>query len=74
MYIDLEPFFVFYVESDGEFLVKPQCILDRREIELCKRVVIQVKVQWKHFGLDQATWEDERFLQEAYTELFAELG
>ena len=35
----------FQVEPDGEFLVEPLCILDRREIELRKRVVTQVKVQ-----------------------------
>ena len=64
----------FQVEPDGEFLVEPLRILDRREIEFRKRVVIQVKVQWKHFGPDEATWEDEKFIQEAYPELFAELG
>ena len=64
----------FQVELAGEFLVELLRILDCREIELRKRVVVQVKVQWKHFGLDEATWEDEKFMQEAYPELFAELG
>ena len=63
----------FQVETDGEFLVEPQHILDRREIMLRKRVITQVKVQWKHFGHDEATWEDERFVHEAYPELFSEL-
>ena len=62
------------VEPDGEFLVEPLRILDRREIELRKRVVVQVKVQWKHFGPDEATWEEERYMQEAYPELFSERG
>ena len=66
--------FSFQVELDGEFLVELLRILDRREIELRKRVVAQVKVQWKHFGPDEATWEDENFIQEVYPELFAGSG
>ena len=61
------------VELDDEFLVEPQHILDRREIMLWKWVITQVKVQWKHFGPYEATWEDERFVHEAYPELFPEL-
>ena len=64
----------FQVEPDGEFLVEPLRMLDRREIELRKRVVLQVKVQWKHFTPDEATLEEEKFMQEAYPELFPERG
>ena len=70
----MEIILCFQVEPDGEFLVEPLRILDRREIELRKRVVVQVKVQWKHFGPDEATWEEEKFMQEAYPELFPERG
>ena len=59
---DLELFCAFQVELDGEFLVEPLRILDRREIELRKRVVVHVKVQWKHFGPAEATWEEEKFM------------
>ena len=63
------------VEPDGEFLVEPHSIIDRREIMLRKRAIAQVKVQWKHFGPEEATWEDENFVREAYPELFfSELG
>eukprot|EP00253_Pinus_taeda_P024097 PITA_24097 len=34
------------VEPEGEVLVKPLNILDRREVQLRKRVITQVKVQW----------------------------
>ena len=71
---DLKLFCAFQVEPDGEFLVEPLHILDRREIELRKRVVVQVKVQWKHFGPDEATWEEEKFMREAYPELLPERG
>jgi hypothetical protein len=48
---------VIQVELEGDFLPEPQCILDRKETRLRNRTIAQVKVQWKHFGLDEATWE-----------------
>jgi hypothetical protein len=45
------------VEIEGEFLPEPQCIIDRKETTLRKKTIAQVKVQWKHFGPDEATWE-----------------
>jgi hypothetical protein len=44
------------VELEGEFQVEPLRILDWREITLRNRVVAQVKVQWKHFSPEEATW------------------
>eukprot|EP00253_Pinus_taeda_P035101 PITA_35101 len=61
---------VFHVEPEGEFMVEPVNILDRRRVELRKRVINQVKVQWQHFGLDEATWEDDQSMREAYPRLF----
>ena len=52
------------VESDDEFLVEPQCNLGQREIMRRRRAITQVKVQWKHFGPEEATWEDEIFVWE----------
>eukprot|EP00253_Pinus_taeda_P003529 PITA_03529 len=59
-----------YVEPEGEILVEPLSIVDRREVQLRKRVITQVKVQWQHFGPDEATWEDEEFMRKAHPELF----
>eukprot|EP00253_Pinus_taeda_P012183 PITA_12183 len=59
-----------YVEPDGEILVEPLSIIDRREVQIRKRVITQVKVQWKHFGRDEATWKDEEFMRKAHPELF----
>lgn len=44
------------VEPKGYFLAKPLHILDCKEILLWIRVVTQVKVQWKHFTLEEPTW------------------
>eukprot|EP00253_Pinus_taeda_P006929 PITA_06929 len=58
------------VESEGEIQVEPLSILDRREVTLRKRDITQVKVQWQHFGPDEATWEDEELMKQAYPGLF----
>jgi len=47
------------VEPKGEFHPKPQWILDRKEKMLQNRAIVQVKVKWKKFGENEATWELE---------------
>jgi len=58
------------VEPEGEVLVEPLTILDRREVQLRKRVISQAKVQWQHYGPEEVPWEDEELLREAYSNLF----
>jgi hypothetical protein len=58
------------VEPEGEFLPNPQCILDRKETLLQNRSIAQVKVQWRHFGPYEATWEMEDAMRQAYPILF----
>jgi hypothetical protein len=58
------------VEPEGEFQVEPLCILDRRKIPLQNRVVTHVKVQWKHFSPEEATWELEGDLWKSHPILF----
>jgi hypothetical protein len=60
------------VEPEGEFQVEPLHILDQREITLRNRAVAQVKVQWKHFSPEEATWELEGDLQKSHPILFQE--
>eukprot|EP00253_Pinus_taeda_P016981 PITA_16981 len=60
----------FEVKPKGEVLVKPLNILDRREVQLRKRVITQVKVQWRHYGPEEATWEDEELMRRTYPALF----
>ena len=43
------------VEPKGDFLVEPDCILERREILLRNRTIGQVMVQWKHLSPEEAT-------------------
>jgi hypothetical protein len=58
------------VEPEGEFQEEPLCILDRKETILQNRVITQVKVQWKHFSPEEATWELEDEMMKSYPTLF----
>jgi len=49
--------FLLQVELDGEFQLKPQCILQKKACMLHNHTIEQVNVQWNHFGIDEATWE-----------------
>ena len=48
---------VIQVEPEGEFQIEPMCILDRKVTMLPTRAIGQVKVQWEHYGPEEATWE-----------------
>ena len=61
---------IVQVEPAGDFSVEPDCILSRREITLRNRTIGQVKVQWKHLSPDEATWELESHMWEAYPIMF----
>ena len=63
---------VVQVEPKGEFQVEPACILDKKEIVLKNRVITWVKVQWKHFRPEEATWELEDEMWMKYPSLFSE--
>ena len=58
------------VEREGDFLVEPDCILERREISRQNHTIGQVKVQWKHLSPEEATWELENHMRDAYPILF----
>jgi hypothetical protein len=60
------------VELEGKFQVEPLCILSQREVTLQNRAIAQVKVQWKHFSPEEATWELEGDLQKSHPILFQE--
>jgi hypothetical protein len=69
-YNHIVEWYVIQEKSEGEFLPEPQCILDRKETSLRNITIAHVKVQWKHFGPDEATWEMEDAMKHAYPFLF----
>ena len=50
--------------------VELDCILGKREITLQNCTIGQVKVQWKHLSPEEATWELESKMRDAYPILF----
>ena len=61
---------VIQVEPEGEFRIEPMRILDRKVTMLRNRAIGQVKVQWEHFGPEEATWELEDAMRLAHPFLF----
>ena len=61
------------MELEGEFSPEPLHILEKREVQLQKHTVVQLKVQWKHFEVDEATWENEATMRKAYPTLFHDI-
>ena len=45
------------VEPKRNFVPKPFHILDKREVQLKKHTIVQLKVKWKHFEADEAALE-----------------
>jgi hypothetical protein len=58
------------VEPEGEFHPDALRVLDMKEKFLQNQSVMQVKLQWKHFGVDEATWELEYAIRVAYPFFF----
>ena len=58
------------VEPEGDFLLQPVAILGSKVKLLQNREIRQVKVQWTHYSPENATWELEDTMREAYPHLF----
>ena len=61
---------VIQVEPEGEFQIEPTCILDKKVTMLQNRAIRHVKVQWEHYGPEEATWELEDAMRLAHPFLF----
>ena len=62
------------MEPEGDFHTKTMCILDKREIQLQKHIIVQVKVQWKHYSAEEATWEREDIMRQIFLFLFQDFN
>ena len=61
------------VEPNVEFFLDPSHILEKREVHLRNCTMVQLKVQWKHFEAEEATWENEATMRKAYPTLFHDI-
>ena len=59
------------MECKGRFQLEPRHILDKKVTLLRNRAIGHVKVQWNHLGFNEATWELEDSMKEAYPFLFS---
>ena len=62
------------VDTDGTFEEGPVCILDSRDQFLRRKTVRLVKVLWRHYGVEESTWEREDMMRATYPFLFRNEG
>ena len=58
------------VDTDGTFEEGPVCILDSRDQVLRRKTVRLVLVLWRHYGVEESTWEREDTMRVTYPFLF----
>ena len=62
------------VDTDGTFEEGPVCILDSSYQVLRRKTVRLVSVLWRHYGVEDSTWEREDTMQATYPFLFMDEG
>ena len=62
------------VDTDGTFEEGPVCIVDSRDQVLRRKTVTLVRVLWRHYGVEESTWEREDTMQATYPFLFRDEG
>ena len=62
------------VDTDGTFEEGPVCIVDSRDQVLRRNTVRLVKVLWRHYGVEEYTWEREDTMRATYPSLFRDEG
>ena len=51
------------VGTDETFEEGPVCIVDSRDQVLQRKTVRLVKVLWRHYGVEESTWEREDMMR-----------
>ena len=62
------------VDTDGTFEEGPVCIVDSRDQVLRHKTVRLVRVLWRHYGVEEYTWEREDMMRATYAFLFRDEG
>ena len=62
------------VDTDETFEEGPMCILDSRDQVLRRKTVRLVRVLWRHYGVEESTWEREDTMRATYPFLFRNEG
>ena len=62
------------VDTDVTFEYGPVCILDSRDQVLRRKTVRLMRVLWRHYGVEESTWEHEDTMRATYPLLFRDKG
>ena len=62
------------VDTDGTYEEGPVCILDSRDQVLRRKTVRLVRMLWRHYGVEESTWESEDTMRATYPFLFRDEG
>ena len=62
------------VDTDGTFEEGPVCILDSRDQVLRRKTVRLVRVLWRHYRVEESTWERKDMMRATYSFLFRDEG
>ena len=62
------------VDTDRTFEEGPMCILDSHDQVLRRKTVRLVRVLWRHYGVEESTWEREDTMRATYPFLFRDEG
>ena len=58
------------VDTDGTFEEGPVCFVDSHDQVLRQNTVRLVRVLWRHYGVEESTWEREDTMRATYPFLF----
>ena len=62
------------VDTDGTFEEGLVCILDSLDQVLRRKAMRLVRVLWRHYGVEESTWERKDTMQTTYPFLFRDEG
>ena len=62
------------IDESLTYKEQPVQLLDREVKELRRKKIPLVKVLWRNYGVEKATWEMEKEIQKNYPDLFARLA
>ena len=62
------------VDTDETFEEGPVCIVDSRDQVLRRKTVRLVLVLWRHYGVEESTWEHEDTMRATNPFLFRDEG
>ena len=52
------------LDDEGKLVLEPEGILSTRDKKLRSRVITKYLIKWKHFPIEEASWESEAFRQQ----------